>query len=86
MATQAHLSSIGISFFKQQNGISTIEVLVSPTTQKLFCSTDTGMTVKAEQALDVTKPMVILVDTTDAQNPQYTLINKRETAEVKITL
>jgi hypothetical protein len=81
----ATLSSIGIPFFKEQNGIRTIEVLVSPTTSKLFCSTDTGMTFKCEQALDVTKPMVILVDTTNTE-PEYTLINKRETAQVKITL
>ena len=82
----ANLTSIGVPFFKQQNGITTIEVLVSPTTNKLFCSTDTGMTFKAEQALDVTKPMVILVDSTNPEDVQYTLINRRETAQIKITL
>lgn len=81
-----NLSSISVGFFKQSLGIAKIDVLVNPHTQKLFCSTDTGMTFKAEQALDVTKEMVILVDSTDAANPEYTLINKRMSAEVKITL
>lgn len=81
-----NLSSISVGFFKQQLGITKIEVLVNPHTQKLFCSTDTGMTFKCELALDVTKEMVILVDSTDAANPEYTLINKRMSAEVKITL
>jgi len=86
MAAQAHLSSIGIAFFKQQMGITSFDVIVNPATNKLFCSADTGFTFKAEQALDVTKPMVILVDSTNPDDPQYTLINKRETAQVKITL
>lgn len=85
-SNMANLTSIGVPFFKQQNGITTIEVLVSPTSQKLFCSTDTGMTFKCEQNLDVTKEMVILVDSTNPDDPQYTLINKRTAAEVKITL
>ena len=82
----ANLSSISVGFFKQSLGIAKIEVLVNPHTQKLFCSTDSGMTFKAEQALDVTKEMVILVDNTDVENPEYTLINKRTAAEVKIVL
>lgn len=82
----ANLSSISVPFFKQQLGITTIEVIVNPNTNKLFCSTDTGMTFKAEQALDVTKEMIILVDSTDSNNPEYTLINKRASAAVKITL
>ena len=86
MATQAHLSSIGVSFFKQQMGITSFDVIVNPATEKLFCAADTGMTFKCEQALDVTKEMVILVDSTDPANPEYTLINKRTTAQVKITL
>ena len=81
-----NLSSISVGFFKQSLGITKIEVLVNPHTQKLFCSTDSGMTFKAEQALDVTKEMVILVDNTDVENPEYTLINKRTAAEVKIVL
>lgn len=82
----SNLTSISVAAFKQQLGINTIEVLVSPTSNKLFCSTDTGFTFKAEQKLDITRPMVILVDSTQENNPQYTLINKRSTAEVKITL
>jgi hypothetical protein len=81
-----NLHSISVGFFKESLGITKIEVLVNPHTQKLFCSTDTGMTFKCEQALDVTKEMVILVDSTDIANPEYTLINKRMSAEVKITL
>ena len=81
-----NLSSISVGFFKQQLGITNIELLVNPHTQKLFCSTDAGMTFKCEQALDVAKEMCILVDSTDAPNPEYTLINKRMSAEVKITL
>ena len=81
-----NLSSVSIAAFKQQLGITKIEVVVNPHTQKLFCSTDTGMTFKCELLLDVTKPMVILVDAEDPTNLQYTLINKRESAIVKITL
>ena len=81
-----NLSSISVGFFKQQLGITKIDVLVNPHTQKLFCACDTGFTFKAEQALDVLKPMVILVDSTNPDDPQYTLINQRMSAEVKITL
>lgn len=81
-----NLSSVSVAAFKQQLGINSIELLVNPHTSKKFCSTDTGFTFKAEQAIDVTKEMVILVDSADSANPEYTLINKKSTVTVLATL
>lgn len=86
----ANLTQMGVKEFKAAIGATMIEVLVSPTTGKLFASASNGKNYKVEQALDVTKAMVFIIPVNEATGEeldydQACLINKRET-EVKITL
>ena len=78
------LTTLGVAEFKKAIGAEAIDVLVNPHTTKLFASGSNGVNYKVEQDIDFTKPMVWLVE--DGNLDEACLINKRETAEVKITL
>ena len=78
------LVSMGIAEFKQAMGCNSIEILVNKNTNKLFAACSNGKNIKVEQAIDVTKPMVVLVEEGELDNA--CIINKREGAEVKIVL
>lgn len=80
----SNLRSMSVANFKKLVGADKIQIIVSPTTQKLFASGDNGQNYKAEQNLDVLKPIVVLMDGDDLDTACF--INERNTAEVKITL
>lgn len=86
----ANLTQMGVKEFKAAVGATTIEILVNPTTGKLFASGTNGKNYKVEQALDVTKAIVVIIPANEETGEQMDFdqacfINKRET-EVKITL
>ena len=80
----SNLRSMSVANFKKLVGADKIQIIVSPTTQKLFASGDNGQNYKAEQNLDVLKPIVVLMDGDDLDTACF--INERNTAKVKITL
>lgn len=78
------LNTFGIAEFKTMVGATTIDILVSPKTQKLFASGSNGKNYKVEQNIDFTKPIVVLVE--DGLTDEACFINQRQSAEVKISL
>ncbi len=72
------IQTFGIQEFKQNFACQTIEILRSPKTNKIFASCSNGKTLKVEQAIDLTKPVVVLVE--DGDLDLACIINKREAA------
>lgn len=84
------LKTVGVKEFKVAIGASTIDILVNPNTNKIFASASNGKTYRVEQAIDVTKAIVVLVPNNAETGEEFDydnacIVNKRET-EVKITL
>lgn len=74
------IQTFGIQEFKTAFQCQTIEILRSPKTNKVFGSCSNGKTIKVEQAIDLSKPVVVLVE--DGNLDLACLINKREAATV----
>ena len=78
------LTNISVELFKPMIGCNTIKVIKNPKTNKLFASTDNGKILRVEQAIDVNKPMVMLIPNGELENA--CLINEREGVEPIVTL
>jgi len=75
---------MSVSNFKKLTGAAKFDILVNPNTSKLFAAGDDGNNYKVEQAIDITKPIVVLMDGDDLDSACF--INERTALEIKITL
>ena len=82
-ASVSTLNSVGVYEFKQMVNAQSFDILTNPTTNKLFAAGSNGKNYKVEQNIDITKPIVVLIDGGDVDNACF--INKRS-VDVKITL
>ena len=78
------LTSMSVKNFKSAVGADIIKFLRNPATGKLFASGDNGHTWKVEQAIDTTKPIVVLLE--DGDTTEACFINERETLVAEFTL
>ena len=78
------ISFMTVSQFKAQIGATSMQVLKSPTTSKLFLSTDAGDCYKVQQDIDDRKDMKMLIK--DGNISDACLVNVNGGAETVFTL
>ena len=78
------LNSMSVKNFKSAIGADVVKFLRNPATTKLFASADNGQAYKVEQAIDTTKPIVVLVEDGDLSTACF--INEREQLVAEFTL
>jgi len=78
------LVSMSVKNFKSAIGADVVKFLRNPATDKLFASADNGGNYKVEQAIDTTKPIVVLME--DGELDTACFINEREALPVEFTL
>jgi hypothetical protein len=79
-----NITFMTVSQFKEQIGSTSMQVLKSPKTQKLFLSTESGDCYKVQQDIDSTKDMKMLIK--DGQLSDACLVNVNGGAEEVFTL
>jgi len=57
-----------ISEFKIATGCNTLAIVKNPNTGKLFAQSNTGKNFRCKGALDITKPMSVLIESGDLDN------------------
>lgn len=75
---------MSINMFKQNVGATSLQVLRSPKSSKLFVAADNGVSYNCQQDLDTSKPMSILIP--DGDLTKACLINPKSGADVLISL
>jgi hypothetical protein len=70
------LTNLGIKEFKLSIGAESLDIVKNPKTGKLFASASNGSNYKVEQALNTSKPMVVLIEDGDLETA--CIINQRE--------
>lgn len=78
------LASMSVKNFKAAVNADSFKFLRNPVTQKLFAAADNGHSYKVEQAIDKTKPIVVLLEDGDLSTACF--INERETLVAEFTL
>lgn len=69
-----NLARLGITEFKESIGATSLDVVKNPKTQKLFVSTSNGGTYRCQAAIDLSKPVEMLIPDGDLTNA--CLVNK----------
>lgn len=70
------LSNLGIKEFKLAIGAETINIVKNPKTGKLFASASNGQVFRVEGALDVEKPLTVIME--DGNIETACIINQRD--------
>jgi hypothetical protein len=70
----SNLTRLGITEFKESIGATSLDVVKNPKTQKLFVSTSNGNTYKCQAAIDLSKPVEMLIP--DGDLGSACLVNK----------
>ena len=78
------LASMSVKNFKTATKADVIKFLRNPATSKLFAAADNGQSYKVEQAIDTTKPIVVLMEDGDLSTACF--INEREALVAEFTL
>lgn len=78
------LVTMSVKNFKSAVNADILKFLRNPATGKLFAAGDNGNNYKVEQAIDSTKPIVVLME--DGELDTACFINERETLVAEFTL